>query len=77
MPSRTANTPAFINDNDFAFTYDAMAGKIVNTGVPERFLDVTLAEMLPTTPDAEFRRLQDNAKAVAKPTPGVAPKAHG
>ena len=49
----------------------------MNTGVPERFLDVTLAEMLPTTPIAEFHRLQGDAKAVAKPAPRVAPKAHG
>jgi hypothetical protein len=57
MAVENANTLAFINDNDFAFTYNASTGVITPTGVPTNFLYVTLAEKLPTTPDAEARSL--------------------
>ena len=57
MAVENSNTLAFINDNDFSFAYDAKSGKITPTGVPTQFLYVTLAEPLPTTPDAEARAL--------------------
>jgi hypothetical protein len=52
---------AFINDNDFAFVYDTKAKVIVPTGVPTKFLYVTLAQKLPTTPDAEVAAMAKSA----------------
>lgn len=66
MAVENANTLAFTNDNDFAFTYDAKTDSIKTTGVPLQFLYVTLAQALPTTPDAEVRKIKAAATLTAK-----------
>jgi len=71
MAVENANTLAFINDNDFAFVYDTKAKVIVPTGVPTKFLYVTLAQSLPTTPDAEVAAMA-KAAAATKKTSAVA-----
>ena len=75
MAVENANTLAFINDNDFAFIYDTKAKAIVPTGVPTKFLYVTLAANLPTTPDAEVAAMAKAAAASKKATLATAAKA--
>ncbi|MDD2817425.1 MAG: esterase-like activity of phytase family protein [Candidatus Nanopelagicales bacterium] len=63
MAVENANTLAFVNDNDFAFIYDTKLKAIVPTGAPTQFLYVTLAQNLPTTPDAEVKALAKSANS--------------
>lgn len=63
MAVENPNTLAFINDNDFSFSYNSKTGKIVPGDVPTQFLYVTLSKELPTTPDAEARALITAAKS--------------
>ena len=81
MAVENPTTLAFINDNDFAFVYDTKAKVIVPTGVPTKFLYVTLANPLPTTPDAQVAAIAKSAaqSKVSKPkitkSQGVKPSA--
>ena len=59
---------AFINDNDFSFTYDAKLAKIVPGTVTTQIVNVALTTPLPTTPDAVAKA------AVAKASVKIAAK---
>ncbi len=58
MAVENANTLAFMNDNDFSFSYDAKTGKVTAGTVPSQFLYVTLSAYLPTTPDQTLAALK-------------------
>lgn len=66
MAVENANTLAFINDNDFSFSYDAKSAKVTPGSVSNRFLYVTLAQNLPTTPDRTLAALNAEKRATAK-----------
>jgi len=61
------NTLAFINDNDFSFTYDAKSAKVTAGAVPTQFLYVTLPQPLSITPDQTWKALQPKPSTTAKP----------
>ncbi len=52
-----AKTLAFMNDNDFSFSYDAKANKVTAGSNPSQFLYVTLPAALSVTPDATLKAL--------------------
>jgi len=66
MAVENGNTLAFMNDNDFSFSYDAKTGKVTPGTSPSLFLYVTLSAYLPTTPDKELAALQKQAAKVTK-----------
>lgn len=66
MAVENANTLAFINDNDFSFSYSARTGAVTAGTTPNRFLYVTLAQPLPTTPDLTVAAANAAARAEAK-----------
>lgn len=53
---------AFINDNDFSFSYDTATARVVPGTTPTQIVVVTLDAPLPTTPDAVAASLQAAAR---------------
>lgn len=66
MAVENQNTLAFINDNDFSFSYSAKTGAVTAGSVPNRFLYVTLAKDLVTTPDKTLASIRAEERAAAK-----------
>ncbi|MDO9484819.1 MAG: esterase-like activity of phytase family protein [Actinomycetota bacterium] len=71
MAVENATTLAFMNDNDFSFSYDAKANKVTAGSNPSQFLYVTLPKPLSVTPDSTMKALQAAAKAAVTSKPKV------
>ena len=66
MAVENANTLAFVNDNDFSFSYDARSGRVTAGPSTNRFVYVTLAQPLPTTPDKTVATLNAASQGQSK-----------
>lgn len=71
MAVENANTLAFMNDNDFSFSYDAKSNKVTAGTNPSQFLYVTLPQPLSMTPDRTLKAWESAVKTAATSKPKV------